>query len=215
LREKFDQALSEMAWGDKVDEAARQMMLTHVGRALEINKSMNLTRITEDEEMIQRHLIDSLWIIPAMEAWGAGRPDIFLDMGAGGGWPFVPLKSIWRKSEGWAAEKSQKKAKFLKGLCEEVLPRAQVWDKQARELKRKSFDLITARAVGKLDYIFKECFHAIKPDGLLVCYKGPSVEEELDDWQVLCQKNNFEQLPAVAFTLKDGSERYLVGARAC
>jgi len=214
MRKLLDEALDALLWGAKVDTAARQMMITHAQKVLEINRTMNLTRITEPKEVVHRHIIDSLWIVPALETWGHEVPQNFLDMGSGGGWPFVPMKSVWRKSEGWAAEKSLKKARFLAKLCEEVLPRAQVFERQVRELKERKFELITSRAVGALAYVFNETHHAVKPDGLLVCYKGPSVEEELDEWSELCKKNHFEELPPVAFNLKDGSERYLIAARA-
>ena len=213
MRELLDEALGELAWGEKIDAAARQLIVTHANKVLEVNKTMNLTRITEPAEMVQRHMIDSLWVVEALSAWGHDAPQNFLDMGSGGGWPFVPMKAVWRKSEGWAAEKSLKKAKFLKDFCDEVLPRADVWNKQARELPQRRYDLITSRAVGSLAYVFTETHHAIRPDGLLVVFKGPNVDDELDAWQVLCENNEFEQLPPVGFSLKDGSERYLIAAR--
>lgn len=212
MRKLLDEALAALAWGEMIDNASREMMIAHAKKVMEINKVMNLTRITDDEEVVHRHIIDSLWLIPALEQWEAPVPNEFLDVGSGGGWPFVPLKAVWRKSSGMAVEKSKKKARFLQTICDEILPRASVSDLQARELRKKSVNLVATRAVGKLDYIFKECHHVLKPDGLLVCYKGPSVEEEMGDWDRLCKKNHFKQLAPISFKLKDGSERHLIAA---
>ena len=58
-----------------------------------------------------------------------------------------------------------------------------------------------------------EAQHMVVPDGVFVHLKGPSVDDEVDEWLAACERYRFEPLPAVEVVLSDGSERLLVAAR--
>jgi 16S rRNA (guanine527-N7)-methyltransferase len=198
-------------WGGLVTARARRICLEHAEAVSRANRKMNLTRITAEEAVVEKHILDSLWALVALDLWGRDRPRNYLDLGSGGGWPFVPLAASFEKASSWASERTLKKAAFLKGFCEAHLPRARVFDRQARELPAGSFDLITARAVGPLSQIFEEVSGLLAPGGLLLCYKGPRVENELEELETGLEGKNFNILPLVNYALPSGDQRIFVG----
>ena len=78
----------------------------------------------------------------------------------------MPLKSVWRQSAAVACEKNLKKARFLEEVCNDLLARSQVFNRQLRELN-KTFSLVSARALGSLEYVFNECWPLLEVDGFL------------------------------------------------
>ncbi len=212
MREAIDRAMDGVAWGALIDEKIRGLAARHAEIILERNEVVNLTRITDPDEVAVRHVLDSFWLIPALDSWDADLPQRYLDFGSGGGWPFVPLAAYFG-SEAWCSEKVGKKSTILKEVCAELLPRATIFPKQVRELRKPKFNLITNRAVGKLAKTFDDSHHAVNKGGLWVAYKGPNVEEELDEWRAMLRGHRFKELPLIETALPDGSTRVFVGAR--
>jgi len=102
------------------------------------------------------------------------------DIGAGAGFPSIPLKILRPEVNFTLFESKKKKAKFLKHLiCELDLSGIDIIDGRAEHFKEKKFDLILLKAVGKINRLIKIIDNLIEPKGCAVFYKSHQVEEEI------------------------------------
>lgn len=149
---------------------------------IEKNKVMNLTAITEYEEVIRKHFIDSLSIIKIFKT----REQIsVLDMGTGAGFPGIPLKIVFPNYNITLLDSLNKRVNFLNEVITElkledicaVHGRAEEYVKKVEI--RESFDLVVSRAVAKLSILSEYCLPYVKLNGIFISYKAGNVEEEL------------------------------------
>ncbi len=148
---------------------------------VETNKVMNLTAITEPEEVAVKHFIDSL--LAYEEADFAGKT--LADVGTGAGFPGVPLKIYCPSLKVTLIDSLGKRLKFLQqvidelGLenitCEHLRAEDAGRDKRFRE----KFDLVTARAVARLSVLSEYCLPLVKKGGKFVALKGSKYAEEI------------------------------------
>jgi 16S rRNA (guanine(527)-N(7))-methyltransferase RsmG len=144
----------------------------------EWNQKFNLTAITGFADVVLKHFIDSLYGM-ALLPRGASVADV----GAGGGFPSLPLKLMRPDLRFTLLESSEKKTAFLNlaagelGLsdCTAVPIRA---EDAARGAYRESFDAVTARGVALLRVLAEYCLPLVRPGGLFIAYKGGACEEE-------------------------------------
>jgi len=147
------------------------------------NAKYNLTAITDPEEIRRKHFADSLALLddaPCPLPQGAS----LLDVGAGGGFPGVPLKLARPDIALTLLEATGKKARFLALLAQELGIEATVLHARAEDAAhdpayREQFDAVTARAVAALPTLCELCLPFVKVGGVFVAYKGPKAEEEL------------------------------------
>ena len=144
---------------------------------IEYNEKFNITAITEREEVIVKHFVDS--------ALGCGKVcgQTHIDIGSGGGFPALPLKILNDNVKLFLVEATGKKCEFLKevvkriGLSDVTIINARAED-LAKDLNfREQFDVCTARAVARLNTLCEYCIPFVKVGGSFVAYKGDSVEE--------------------------------------
>jgi 16S rRNA (guanine527-N7)-methyltransferase len=149
---------------------------------IEKNKVMNLTAITEYEEVIRKHFIDSLSIIKIFKT----REQIsVLDMGTGAGFPGIPLKIVFPNYNITLLDSLNKRVNFLNEVITElnldnicaVHQRAEDFVKNSNI--RESFDLVVSRAVAKLSSLSEYCLPYVKLNGIFISYKAGNIEEEL------------------------------------
>ncbi len=147
------------------------------------NEKINLiSRKSDTPKDIYRHFLDSLLILNAIKIPFQTN---LLDLGSGAGFPGLPLKILRKDIFLILLESKRKKAFFLEHIVDILnLKNTNVINQRAEELSLNSdyiekYDLTTARLLGKLDKITKIAHSFLKVGGLLVCYKGKSVEEEL------------------------------------
>lgn len=149
---------------------------------IEKNKVMNLTAITEYEEVIRKHFIDSLSIIKIFKT----KEQIsVLDMGTGAGFPGIPLKIVFPNYNITLLDSLNKRVNFLNEVITElkledicaVHGRAEEYVKKVEI--RESFDLVVSRAVAKLSILSEYCLPYVKLNGIFISYKAGNVEEEL------------------------------------
>ena len=155
------------------------------------NKKINLiSRKSDKENDIYRHFLDSIIILKAIEI---PKESKLLDLGSGAGFPGLPLKILRDDIHLILLESKRKKSFFLENMVELMnLHNAKVINKRSEELSSDSdyiekFDFITSRFMGDLNKITKMAYPFLKAKGLLICYKGESLREKLEDIQ-----NNFE-----------------------
>lgn len=147
---------------------------------VETNKVMNLTAITEPDEVAVKHMIDSLL---AYEPEMAGKT--LADVGTGAGFPGVPLKIYCPQLKVTLIDSLGKRLKFLqtvidqlglKGICCEHL-RAE--DAGRNKQHREKYDLVTARAVARLSVLSEYCLPLAKKGGMFIALKGSRFAEEI------------------------------------
>ena len=149
---------------------------------VETNKVMNLTAITEPEEVAVKHMIDSLL---AYEEGMAGKA--LADVGTGAGFPGVPLKIYCPELKVTLIDSLGKRLKFLQqvidtlGLkyirCEHLRAEDAGRSKQHRE----KYDLVTARAVARLSVLAEYCLPLAKKGGQFIALKGSKFAEEIEE----------------------------------
>ena len=157
--------------------------VTYYEMVVEKNKVMNLTGITEFDEFIDKHYIDSLSIVNAMDMH---QVQSAIDVGTGAGFPGVPLKIAFPELEACLLDSLNKRVKFLEetfallGLenISAIHGRAEEYAKN--KAYREKYDLCVSRAVSGLATLSEYCLPYVKVGGLFVSYKSGSVKEEAE-----------------------------------
>lgn len=149
---------------------------------VEWNKVMNLTGITEYEEVISKHFLDSLLLV---KAYDMKSVESMIDIGTGAGFPGIPLKIIFPQKKFILLDSLGKRIKFLDavveslGLTEIGLIHARAEDCARKEEYREQFDLAVSRAVANLASLSEYCIPFVKPGGAFIPYKSGNIHEEL------------------------------------
>ena len=149
-----------------------------------VNSSMNLTRITEPRDIILRHYVDSLTLLPHLPQ-GAH----LLDVGCGAGFPSLPLAIARPDLHITALDSTDKKVQYvnqtaaLLGLSDRlhaITSRAEEAAAPGMPL-RESFDVVTGRAVAGLPLLTELCVPFLKVDGIFIAMKGGKAAEEMNE----------------------------------
>ena len=153
---------------------------------IEVNEHVNLTRITEENEVYLKHFYDS---ITPLFVFGDVFKDgaTLCDVGAGAGFPSIPLKILKPSLKVTIVDSLAKRLTFLKDLIAKLgldnveLVHGRAEDVGQNKLYREKFDIVTARAVAKMSVLSEYCLPLVKKDGYFVALKGPKAEDELDE----------------------------------
>jgi len=173
---------------------------------IEMNEKINLTAITDEEEVYIKHFVDSLalqWIKPL-------KDQKILDVGAGAGFPSIPLKIIYPNLKVTILDAQKKRINFLQNLTDKLGIEVTLLHKRAEEYEfKETFDLVTARAVAKLNILLELCVPFLKVDGHFIAYKGPNYFEEMNDAKAAINRLNTKINNEMSFILH-GHERALI-----
>ena len=177
----------EFSAGD-VDALAR-----YVGMLLSFNEHTNLTSVTNPDEVWRRHIFDSLMLLPVLAELQDGGT--VMDVGSGGGLPGIPLSIVSPHLRFTLLEATGKKAEFLREVsrvldlknCEVLQERAEraahdrgVKSASRREGgRREAYDLVVARAVGRLNTLAELTVPFVKIGGRCALIKGAQAQEEI------------------------------------
>ncbi|MCH5372804.1 MAG: 16S rRNA (guanine(527)-N(7))-methyltransferase RsmG [Planctomycetes bacterium] len=163
-----------------LDETQLAQCARHLQRVLETNKKFNLTSITDPREAVIKHVIDSL--LPSQLYADA---ETILDLGSGPGYPGIPLAIIYPDKRLHLVDSTQKKARFLQEVADELeLPNvtvhAQRGEAVLKSLPMDEIDLLTARAVGSIEKLLNVLKPVRNRFGKMLLFKGQRAEEELE-----------------------------------
>ena len=149
---------------------------------LEWNEKINLTAITDPKEILLKHFIDSITISKYIE-----KKDKVLDIGTGAGFPGIPLKIINKENEFTLLDSLNKRITFLNDVIQKlnlekicaIHGRAEEFIKKSGE--RESYNIVTSRAVAKLNVLLEYMLPFTKIGGRCICMKSFEIEEELKE----------------------------------
>lgn len=149
---------------------------------IEWNQKMNLTAIVEPNEIIVKHFIDSLTIY----SYTQNRKSV-LDIGTGAGFPGIPLKILQKETSFTLLDSLNKRITFLQEvICNLNLQNVQAVHGRAEEFvkqinKRENYEIVTSRAVARLNTLLEYMLPFVKIGGLCICMKSAEIEEELQE----------------------------------
>lgn len=200
--------------GVTLSEDAARLMRRYWKLVLETNEHTNLTRITADREAVLKHFVDCLTLLGTGLIGPGAR---VVDVGAGAGFPGIPLK-IARPDVGLLlVDSTLKRVRFLRDAAaalalkdvEAIHGRAEQIGADARYAG--TFDVATARAVARLDRLVGWCLPFVKPGGHFIAMKGPDVEEEVAEAEAALKAAGGRVAGLERLTLPEGAgERTLV-----
>lgn len=181
-REEFSKSLKEKAkiLGIHISDVQADQFYNYMQLLLEWNQKMNLTAITEPEEVILKHFIDSITIIPYLE-----DSEKILDIGTGAGFPGIPLKILLENKNFTLIDSLNKRINFLQIVIDDLeLNNIQAVHGRAEDFikgQRETYDIATSRAVAKLNVLLEYMLPFVKIGGKCICMKSIEIEEEIKE----------------------------------
>lgn len=178
---------------------------------IEYNEKVNLTRITEKEEVYLKHFYDSLTLIKAIDLT---KGLTVCDVGTGAGFPGIVLKICFPQLKVTLVETLQKRVRFLYLVKEKLNLKDLFICKERAEIfatnNRNKYDLVTSRAMARLNILNEMCIPLLKVNGYFIPMKG-SIDGELEEASNSIKELNSELENVVSFTLPiENSIRNLV-----
>ncbi|XAL99552.1 16S rRNA (guanine(527)-N(7))-methyltransferase RsmG [Phycisphaeraceae bacterium D3-23] len=169
------------------DQLAR--LADYLARILDANTRMNLTAIKEPDAAWRRLIVDSLSVLPGIDALSSatGTAVKVVDIGSGAGLPGMPIAIARPDVFITMLETTGKKADFIRGCIEALgLSNAEVLQARAETAgqdiaHRGVYDAAVSRAVGAMSLVLEYSLPLVREEGRVLAMKGPRFEQELDD----------------------------------
>lgn len=170
------------AIGIELSDEQLEQFLTYYEMLIEKNKVMNLTTITDFDEVLEKHFEDSLSLIQAVDL---EKSQAVIDLGTGAGFPGIPLKIAFPILQITLADSLNKRILFLDDVIRELgLTGIDTVHGRAEDLAKNSdyrekFDLCVSRAVANLSTLSEYCLPFVKIGGKFISYKAGECDEEV------------------------------------
>lgn len=155
---------------------------TYFRLLVEWNERMNLTAITEREAVYEKHFYDSLTLAFHVDPAGIAS---LADIGSGAGFPSLPLKILYPHLRVLIVDSLGKRIRFLEHLTGELgmtgvtCLHARAEDAARMPEHRDAYDLVTARAVARMNVLLEFCLPFVRPNGLFAAMKGSDPDGEI------------------------------------
>ena len=193
--------------GITVSERQSDQFLTLFDFMVEYNKNVNLTAITEFEDVVTKHFIDSVLPFTMLEI---PENASFIDVGTGAGFPSLPLLIMRPDLRGTLCDSLQKRCVYLELACQKIGVKAEIIHARAEELGRKrreEFDIAAARAVAALPTLAEYCLPFVKVGGRFAALK--SVNEDVSSAEHAARILGGEIEKTLDYRLPNGDGRRL------
>ena len=170
-------------YGVNLDKKALERYENYYNFLVEYNQHTNLTSITEKNDVIIKHFLDSIILTKFFKLNSDTK---LIDVGTGAGFPGVPIKIANPKINLTLLDSLNKRIIFLNKLLEKLNLTAEIFHNRAEECGknksfREKFNMVTSRAVAKLTVLSEYCLPLLKVGGFFVSLKGSNVEYELEE----------------------------------
>ena len=168
--------------GIVLSEKQQQQFETYYDYLVSQNEVMNLTAITEYEEVLTKHFLDSLFLAKTMKDFDGKK---VIDLGTGAGFPGLPLKIFDESLDVTLMDSLNKRINFLNEVIDALeLDGIETVHSRAEDLGknkdyREKYDICISRAVANLATLSELCLPFVKVGGYFISMKGPKAEEEL------------------------------------
>lgn len=178
---RFDQELEML--GIQLTDVQKEQFDRYYELLIEWNRVMNLTGITEYDEVNLKHFTDSLTIVRIKNVENVST---LIDVGTGAGFPGIPIKIAFPHIKVTLLDSLNKRIKFLNQVVEEldlkdvVTLHGRAEDYAKKEEYREQFDLCASRAVANLSTLSEYCLPFIKKGGCFISYKSADSDEEIE-----------------------------------
>lgn len=202
IAEKFSDAAINIS-----EEQAEQLDELY-GFMVEYNKNVNLTSITEFEEVVMKHFIDS--ILP-FTFFPVPQNASIIDVGTGAGFPSLPLIIIRPDLKATLCDSLQKRCVYLERACAKIGIKAEIIHARGEELgrvRRESFDIATARAVSAMPVLSEYCIPFVKQGGIFAALKSVNEDISAAENSVKVLGGKVEKI--LDYKLPNGDDRRLV-----
>lgn len=201
------------AAGLELDEKQLFQLETLTDFMLEYNQKVNLTRITEPSEIIEKHYIDSILPLTMVEI---PRGTLCADIGTGAGFPSLPMKIFRPDLDFTLIDSLGKRITYLNLACEKLGISCRTIHARSEEAAKKpelrdSFGFVTARAVAALNVLCEFCLPYVKKGGIFAALKGANDETKSAEKAIQCLGGQLEQV--ITYSLPSGDSRHLVVIR--
>ena len=166
----------------ELTDKMQQQFEEYMKLLLEWNQKMNLTAITDEDDIILKHFVDSLTISNYIKAG-----ESIVDVGTGAGFPGIPLKIARDDINVTLVDSLNKRILFLNEVIQKLeLQKIETLHFRAEEFGqnkkfRESFDVATSRAVANLSTLVEYLLPLVKVGGVCICMKGSEIKDELDN----------------------------------
>ncbi len=178
----------------------------------EWNQKMNLTAITEEQEVAVKHFIDSISVLKCIDLKVGAS---LIDIGTGAGFPGIPLKIMRPDLKLTLLDSLNKRLIFLSELCKTLLIEAELLHARAEEYGakpeyREQYDYSVSRAVANLPSLCEYCIPYIKVGGSFIAMKGPDGRSELESAENAIRLLGCKTKTVSPITLPDRSVRTVI-----
>ena len=192
-------------WNLTLDDKQINQLDLFYEMLVEKNKVMNLTAITEFDEVIVKHFADSLSIGKVMPS----NINTVCDLGTGAGFPGIPMAIAYPNIQFTLIDSLNKRIKFLQevvdalGLKNVTLIHARAEEAGRNKLYREQFDLVVSRAVANISTLSEYCLPLVKLNGYFISFKSGDIKEEVSLSGNAIQKLGGSMEEPVYFSLPD------------
>ena len=192
-------------WNLTLDDKQINQLDLFYEMLVEKNKVMNLTAITEFDEVIVKHFADSLSIGKVMPS----NINTVCDLGTGAGFPGIPMAIAYPNIQFTLIDSLNKRIKFLQevvdalGLKNVTLIHARAEEAGRNKLYRENFDLVVSRAVANISTLSEYCLPLVKLNGYFISFKSGDIKEEVSLSGNAIQKLGGSMEEPVYFSLPD------------
>lgn len=184
MDENLSELFKKLAKEIKIDinEAEIAKFYEYMNLLLEWNEKINLTAITEPNDIILKHFIDCLTIKKYLK-----NTDKIVDIGTGAGFPGIPLAIMSETNKFTLVDSLNKRVNFLNEVKEKISLKnieaihSRAEDFGQNKMYREKYDIAVSRAVANLSVLLEYLLPTVKVGGKVICMKGSQVEDEISE----------------------------------